>query len=201
MLLYLTIFHNNAINVTIDFAFNELIYDFRINDTLSMLKDLFAENYFKLKQIKREFAKKIMIFVNVMHKRRYDQIHINIQFKIEDYAFFELYFDYIIFDLSNHKFSQQRVDSFKIIEKIDTLTYRLELSSIMQIHFVIFIAQLKSASSSNSDSYRRSKSNNSSSITTKNDDSDDSTQISSYEIERLLNRRIISTNRINYLVK
>ena len=201
ILFYLTIFHNNAINVTIDFVFNELIYDFRINDILSMLKNLFAENYFKFRQIKREFAKKIIIFANVMHKRRYDQIHINIQLKIENYVFFELYFDYIISDLNNHKFSQQRVDSFKIIEKIDTLTYRFELSFIMQIHFVIFITQLKFASSSNSDSYQRSKSNNSSSITTKNDDFSDFTQTFSYEIERLLNRRIISTDRINYLVK
>ena len=201
MLLYLTIFHNNAINVTIDFAFNELIYDFRINDTLSMLKDLSVENYFKFRQIKRESAKKIMIFANVMHKRRYDQTHINIQLKIESYVFLELYFDYIISDLSNHKLSQQRVDSFKIIEKIDTLTYRFELPSVMQIHFVIFIAQLKFASSSNNDLYQRSKSNNSSSITTKNDDSNDFTQTSNYEIERLLNRRVISTNRINYLIK
>jgi hypothetical protein len=201
MLLYLTIFHNNVINVTIDFVFNELIYDFKINDTLNMLKNLFVENYFKFKQIKREFAKKIMIFVNVMHKRRYDQTYINIQFKIENYVFFELYFDYIILDLSNHKFNQQRVDLFKIIEKIDTLTYRFELSFVMKIHFVIFITQLKFASSSNSDSYQRSKSNNSSSIITKNDDFNDFTQTFNYEIERLLNRRIISTNKINYLMK
>ena len=201
MLFYLTIFHNNVINVTIDFAFNELIYDFRINDTLNMLKNLSVENYFKFRQIKREFAKKIIVFANVMHKRRYDQTHINIQLKIEDYAFLELYFDYIIFDLNNHKFSQQRVDFFKITKKIDTLTYRFELSFVMQIHLVIFIAQLKFASSSNSDSYQRSKSNNSSSIITENDDFDDSTQTSSYEIERLLNRRIISINKINYLVK
>ena len=201
VLLYLTTFHNNAINVTIDFAFNELIYDFRINDILNMLKNLFVENYFKFKQIKRESTKKIIIFVNVMHKRRYDQTHTNIQFKIENYVFLELYFDYIIFDLSNHKFSQQRVDFFKITKKIDILTYRFELSFVMQIHFVIFIAQLKFASSSNSDSYKRSKSNNSSSIITKNDDFDDFRQTFSYEIERLLNRRIISTNRINYLVK
>ena len=153
ILFYLTIFHNNVINVTIDFVFNELIYDFRINDILNMLKNLFAKNYFKFRQIKREFAKKIIIFANVMHKRRYDQTHTNIQLKIENYAFFELYFDYIISDLSNHKFSQQRVDSFKIIEKIDTLTYRFELSSVMQIHFVIFITQLKFASLSNNDSY------------------------------------------------
>ena len=201
ILFYLTIFYNNVINVTIDFALNELIYDFKINDTLNMLKNLFVENYFRLKQIKRESAKKIMIFANFMHKRRYDETHIDIQFKIDDYVFFKLHADYITFDLSNHKFNQQRVDSFKLIDRVDTLIYRLELSFVMQIHFVIFIAQLKFASSSNSDSYQRSKSNNSLSITTKNDDFDDFTQTSNYEIERLLNRRITSTNKINYLIK
>ena len=166
-----------------------------------MLKNLFVENYFRFRQIKRESAEKIMIFANVMHKRRYDETHTDIQFKIDDYAFFKLHVDYIIFDLSNHKFSQQRVDSFKIIDRIDTLTYRFELSSVMQIHFVIFITQLKFASSSNNDSYQRSRSNNSSSIITENDDFDDFTQTFNYEIERLLNRRIISTDKINYLIK
>ena len=71
----------------------------------------------------------------------------------------------------------------------------------MQIHFVIFITQLKFVSLSNNNSYQRSKSNNSSSIITKNDDFSDFTQTSNYEIERLLNRRIISTNKINYLMK
>ena len=136
-----------------------------------------------------------------MHKRRYDETHIDIQFKIDDYVFFKLHVDYIIFDLSNHKFNQQRVDSFKIINKVDTLTYRLELLSVMQIHLVIFIAQLKFASSLNNDSYQRSKSNKSSSINTKIDDFDDFTQTFNYKIERLLNRRITSINRINYLVK
>ena len=120
---------------------------------MNILKNLLVENYFKFRQIKREFAKKIIIFVNVMHKRRYDQIHINIQFKIKNCVFFELCFDYIIFDLNNYKLNQQRVDSFKIIEKINTLTYRFELSFVMQIHFVIFITQLKFASLSNNDSY------------------------------------------------
>ena len=169
ILFYLTISHNNVINATIDFALNELIYDFKINDTLNMLKNLFVENYFRLKQIKREFAKKTMIFVNVMHKQRYDETHIDIQFKIDDYAFLKLHVDYTIFDLNNHKLNQQRVDSFKITDRIDTLTYRFELSFVMQIHFVIFVTQLKFASLSNNDSYQWSRLNNSSSIITEND--------------------------------
>ena len=87
----MTISNNNVANVIIDFAFNEFFYDFKINDILIMLKILFVENYFRLKQIKREFVEKIMTFVNVMHKRRYDDVHIDVQFKINDYVFFKLY--------------------------------------------------------------------------------------------------------------
>ena len=71
-----------------------------------MLKNLFVENYFRFKQIKREFVEKIMTFINVMHKYRYNEIHIDVQFKIDDYIFFKLHIEYIIFDLNNHKFNQ-----------------------------------------------------------------------------------------------
>ena len=43
--------------------------------------------------------------------------------------------------------------------------------------------------------------NNSLFIITKNDDFDDFTQTFNYEIERLFNKRIIFTNKINYLIK
>ena len=201
MLFYLTISNNNVANVIIDFVFNELFYDFKINDILIMFKNLFIENYFRFKQIKREFIEEIMTFVNIMHKRRYDDVYINVQFKINNYVFFKLHVEYIIFDLNNHKFNQQRVDSFKIIDKIDTFVYRLELLFIMQIHFVIFITQLKFASTLNNDFYRRFKSNNSSFVITKNDDFDDFTQTFNYEIERLFNKRIIFIDKINYLIK
>ena len=91
---------------------------------------------------------------------------------------------------------------FKILKKIDTLIYRLELLSIIKIHSIIFIIQLKSISTFNVNFYRRSrfdveypplvqlKNNNNS----KN-------SIKLYEIEQLLNRRIIVIDRINYLIK
>ena len=72
----------------------------------------------------------------------------------------------------------------------------------MQIHLVIFITQLKLVSTFDNDFYQRIKQNaiNSSSIETKNDD-EKSNLAFNYEIERLLNRRIIVIDRINYLIK
>lgn len=105
-----------------------------------MLENLLAKNYDRLRLIKRDQAKNVIAFANVMHKLRYDKMHKNMKLKIEDYAFLRLYAKYIISRLINKKLSQQRVDFFKILEKIDYLAYRLELSSIMRIHPIISIA-------------------------------------------------------------
>ena len=72
-----------------------------------------------------------MMFVNVMHKRRYDETHIDFQFKINCYVFFKLHVEYIIFDFNNHKLNQQNIDFFKIIDKIDIMIYRFQLSFVM----------------------------------------------------------------------
>ena len=149
----MTISLNNVVNAIIDYAFNELVYEFRVNDTFNLLKDLSTKNYDRLRQIKRDSTKEIIVFVNVMHKLRYDFAHKNVKLTINDYAFLRLHVDYIICELSNKKFNQQRVDFFKILKKIDILIYRLKLSLVMQIHFVVFITQLKLVSTFDNDSY------------------------------------------------
>ena len=143
-----------------------------------------------------------MIFVNVMRKLRYNATHIELKLAIDDYVYLCFYRDYTISNFINKKFNQQPVDFFKILKKINTLIYRFELSSIMQIHSMISIIQLKSTSTSNVDFYRRSRSNveHSSSVQLKNDN-DSENSIKFYEIEQLLNRRIIVIDRINYLIK
>ena len=72
----------------------------------------------------------------------------------------------------------------------------------MQIHFIIFITQLKLASTFENDLYQRIKSSiiNLSFVQIENNN-DEFNVIFNYEIERLLNRYIIVTNRINYLIK
>ena len=198
---YLTASNNNAANVTTGFAPNELSYGFRTNDTLAMLEHLPAEDYSRLRQIKRESAEEAMAFANVMHKRRYDDAHTDVQLKIGGYAFLKLHAGYTIPGLNNHKLSQQRAGPFKITDKVGTLAYRLELPPVMQIHPVISIAQLEPAPAPDSDPYRRPRPDNPPPVTTEDDDPGDPTQAPSYEIERLLDRRITPTGRISYLVK
>ena len=194
VLFFLQTKNNNVVHVIIEYAFNELVYDFKVNDTLDLLADLFSENYSQLRQLKRENVEVAMIFVNVFNKTRYDEIHKILKLNIDDKMYLRLHQDYTILDLINHKLSKQRVEFFLIIEKVDNLIFRLQLSSIMKIHSVIFIAQLKFVTK-DIDFYGR---------TLKKivfvEENDSNSAISFYEIERLINKRI-TREHFHYLIK
>ena len=98
--------------------------------------------------------------------------------------------------------NQQRIKFFEILKKIETLTYRFKLLLIIQIHSMIFIIQLKSTLTFDIDLYRRSRFDvdNSSSMQLKNNNNSKNS-IKLYEIKKLLNRRIMFIDRINYLIK
>ena len=147
VLSFIQVENNNVIHVIIEYTSNELIYEFKINDTLNMLANLLFENYSQLRQIKRKNDEVVMIFANALSKTRYDAVHKTLEIKIEDKIYLRLHQNYIISNLSNHKLSEQRVELFSIIEKIDNFAFRLQLSSIIKIHSVISIAQLKSITS------------------------------------------------------
>lgn len=168
-----------------------------------MLENLLVENYDRLRLIKRNQAKNVVAFVNVMHKLRYNKMHKNMKLKIEDYAFLRLHAKYIISRLINKKLSQQRVNLFKTLKKIDYFAYRLELSSIVRIHSIISIAQLKFALSFANDLYHRHQDRDSSSmkkiIFDEYEDFDYKSS-RSYEIERLLEKRF-NRFKMKYLVK
>ena len=165
-----------------------------------MFENLSTKNYNRFRQIKRKFAKKTMIFVNVIKKLRYNTFYINIQLIVDEYAYICFYNKYIISNFINKKLYQQRVNFFKILKKIETLVYRLELFLIIFIYLIIFITQLKLTSLLNVDFYRRSRSNNLSLIQLKNNNKSKNF-VKFYEIKRLLNKRITFTKRINYLIK
>ena len=177
-----------------------MIYKFRINDLLKLLKNLSTKNYNRFRLIKRKFVEKAIAFVNVIRKLRYDATHINLKLIIDNYAYLYLYNGYTISNFINKKLNQQRVSFFKILKKIDTLIYRFELFSIIKIHSVIFIIQLKSTSAFDVNFYCRSRFKHSSPMQLKNNNNSKNS-IKFYKIERLLNRRIIAIDRINYLIK
>ena len=72
-------------------------------------------------------------------KTIYDNKHIRIDLKKSSYVYLRFYHDYIISDMINKKLFNQRVESFKILKKIENLTYHLKLSSVMKIHFIMFV--------------------------------------------------------------
>ena len=91
ILLYLIVVNNNVTNVTIEFIFNKIVYEFRVNNTFELLKNLLTKNYNCFWFINREFVEKIIIFVNVIRKLQYDIKYINIKFVVDDYVY--LYLD------------------------------------------------------------------------------------------------------------
>ena len=140
VLSFIQVENNNVVHVIIDYVSNELVYEFKINDTLNMLTKLLFEKYNQLRQIKRDDVEVVMTFANVLNKTRYDEMHKTLKFQIDDKMYLRLHHDYTIFELVNHKLSKQRVKFFSVIEKIDNFVFRLQLFSIMKIHSIISIA-------------------------------------------------------------
>ena len=163
-----------------------------------MLVDLTSQNYNRFRQIKRKNVKIVMTFANAVNKTRYNKTHRIMKLTSKSMIYLRLHQNYIISNLFNKKLFNQRIDSFKILKTIsNNQTYRLKLSSIIKIHLVVFIAQLKSITFSllNSDSYDKRTTDPSSVI-------NEYVNIDApfYEIERLLNKRIIK-GKPYYLIK
>ncbi|KAL8819069.1 MAG: hypothetical protein Q9191_007813, partial [Dirinaria sp. TL-2023a] len=169
------------------------------HDALSLLSNLSVEKFDRLRQIKREDTDVVMTFASAINKTRYDRLHKSIASMIQSSTmiYLRFYQSYTILELANRKLSQQRVESFKILEAVEKerQTFRLKLSSIMKIHSVIFITQLELVVK-DKDSYNRFTNDNVEVVVDKYID----TEASSYEIERLLVKRIIR-DKLYYLIK
>ena len=120
--------------------------------------------------------------------------------------YLQLFHRYIISDLINQKFLNQWVELFCILKCITYLVYQLKLSSMMQIHSVISIVQLKSAVSSDLNLYNWQSNVNS--LFIENDVFINNNIIktaSSYKIKRLLDKHIRHHKHgwliIKYLIK
>lgn len=194
MLPFLQAEENNVTHAIIGFAPNELAYGFKVNDILDLLANLPSKNYSQLRQLKREKAKFVMTFAAAFNKSRYDAVHQALDVKIKNKVYLRLHQGYIIPGLFNHKLFHQRVGPFTVLEKIGNLAFRLELPSVMRIHSVVSIAQLK-PTTKKSNSYERVINAEPPSIKKKKND-----PTPHYEIERLLNKRV-SRNQTQYLVK
>ena len=75
-----------------------MIYEFRVNDNVNLLKDLLARDFEKLKLLKREAINEAIAFINAIIKYRYDDKYTFIKFKVGDRAYLSLYYNYKILE-------------------------------------------------------------------------------------------------------
>lgn len=182
---------NNVVTITIDKTSNEIVYDFTSIQTLDLMKS-FAKNLFidETTCRTRMIVTNFIAFAQMIVKFHYDNKHHSLFLKVDDYALLRLHRDYNISFTKrvDFKLSQQYVDSFRVIKKVENLVYRLDLSSYWRVHSIFTIAQLKSSSSSKFDSYNRERFNHSTFVFVE----DDFKRVKLYEIERLINKREIA---------
>ena len=196
ILSYIQTILNNSISVTTEVSSNEILYEFRTNDTLSMLTNLISEDWSRLRQVKREQVEEAIAWANIVVKSNYDRKHTAVDLQKDFMIYLRFHKGYTISELKNRKLINQRVRLFKILQKIESFIYRLNLLFTMRIHSVVFIAQLKSILF-NEDLYRRSRQNESSSVEAEDDESE-----SKYEVKRILNKRYNRQRKnIEYLIK
>ena len=122
-------------------------------------------------------------------------------FKVGNKAFIKLYKEYNIpsTTLLKKKLSQQYVGPFTVIEKVGRLAYRLDIPAHWRVHLIFSVAQLK-ASPKETDLYQRPRPDHPDTVFVKGD----TNTIKSYEIDRLLNKRIIKKGHgvsIQYFAK
>ncbi|KAL9627199.1 MAG: hypothetical protein Q9164_007677, partial [Protoblastenia rupestris] len=84
--------HNNSTNFTTGFAPNELVYKFKVNNNFALLEDLLAEDYEKLRKIKRDAAKNAIAFALAVTKTKYNLKHSFFNLDVGDKVYFNLHY-------------------------------------------------------------------------------------------------------------
>jgi hypothetical protein len=139
LLSFIQVTVNNFTNAFIDLFFNEILYEFKVSEFLNLLNDTDAINakdndsltsLKKERIILRNEAENAIVFANVAMKIRLDSIKKSFNLNVSDFVYLKLHKEYTQFDLTNRKFSKQRLRSVKILEKIEKLVYKLDISTI-----------------------------------------------------------------------
>ena len=172
---------------------------FKTRDSFALLRhDESSKNWLKRKTINVIETKVVIVWINLTIKIIYDKHHKSLKLKIDDQVFLRLHKEYFLSFVKFSKLSIQRIESFKILEKKNDLTYKLDILKNWKIHFVIFIAYLELIFNDD-DLYDRERSSHSKSIVEFNKNWHD------YEVESLLKHRIKRYDRdksmFEYLVK
>ena len=186
---------NNSILFT-DKTSNEICYDFTSMQSIDLLKNSSIVSI----EIAKMSAANVIAMTQMYAKNIYDKNHHSFQLKVENWILLRLHKRYEIsfIIVLSRKLFQQYVKLFQIVEKIDTLTYKMNFSRKWKIWFVVFIAQLEFSSTSSLNSFERIRAS-SSSIAMKDELKFDI--VRSFEIERIIAKRFNKRRNHEYLVR
>ena len=108
-------------------------------------------------RIARSDAADAIAFAQMNAKWQYDQKHKPLTMQIGDWALLRLHRGYNISSTARigRKLSQQYVGPFRIVERVGSLAYKLDIPDNWRIHPVFTIAQLEPCSSSTDDAFKR----------------------------------------------
>jgi hypothetical protein len=129
-------------------------------------------------------------------KQYYDGKHVPMFMNVGDVAYIRLHKGHSI-PLASKKLGQQRIGPFCILERIGRLAYKLDIPQHWRIHPVFTIAQLEPGHEGTADPYARPRPDEPGTVFVEGDDEFNK----SYELEKVLDKRITPTGLIRYLVR
>ena len=177
---------NNARSATTTKSLNEIFYGFKPNRSLDLLAtDLPQQNHVKAR-VKTVDA---ISFAQMHQKFHYDRKHQPMYFKKGDKVLLRLHKGYSIPQPAGatkaDKLGQRYVGPFDVVVKVDKQAYRLDIPGHWRVHPVFSVAQLEPWPA-DKDSFDRPLPDHPDSVFVEGD----TDEYKSYEIDRLLNKRV-----------
>ena len=129
-------------------------------------------------------------------KYYYDKKHRPMFFRPGDKVLLRLYKGYSIPSAKSRKLSQQYIGPFEVLERVGRLAYRLELPAYWRVYPVFSVAMLEPVPAEE-DPWKRPRPDQPSSVYV---DGDTDTN-KSYELEKIVDKRVISRGLVRYLVR
>ena len=179
---------------------NEIAYDFTSVQALNLFASWKSFADLSLKKSRLIIRTKVfdaIAFDQINVKFHYNRKHASLHLRKGNYTLLRLHKEYNISSIASKKINQQYVGPFLVIERIENLTYRLDILDHWRIHLVFSIAQLKSCLSSFVDSFQRPRLDHSNFVFVKRD----TNKVKSFVLDRVIDKREIKTRGFEYLVR
>ncbi len=118
---------NNTRFAVIEKLLNELLYEVTSSISLNIL---FLNKILKNHSQLRKKAENAINWAQMINKTHYDRRHSSLFLKVDEWALLRLHHEYFILESKNmiKKISTQYVESFKVVQRVKRLAYRLAIS-------------------------------------------------------------------------